>query len=210
MPEPTTLLLFAAATVALLIIPGPSVLFVVARTLEHGRTGGLVSALGLEVGALLHVAAASLGLSAVIAASPAALLAIRLGGAAYLIAMGIANLSPNREIAHGASAPARAGSARRLFLQGVLVDALNPKTALFFLAFLPQFVDPAGGSVAVQVAVLGLVFVALAAAHDCAYALVTGAVATRMDRGLRATGALRRVSGAAYLGLAALTALSPA
>ena len=208
MPAPATLALFAAATAVLLLVPGPSVLFIVARTLEHGRRGGLVSMLGVESGALLHVAAATVGVSALVAASPAALLAIKLAGAAYLLWMGVRALRRPDELSLAAGADAT--SRGRLFRQGLFVDALNPKTAMFFLAFLPQFVDPAAGAVAVQTLVLGLCFVALATLSDGGYALLAGAAAERLRRSERSRTRLRRVSGAAYVGLGALTALSPA
>ena len=204
MPDLPTLGLFLAATAALLLVPGPSVLFIVARTLEHGRRGGLVSMLGVETGALLHVLAATAGLSAVVATSPNTLLAIKLAGAAYLLYMGVRALRRPAELtlAHG--------PARHLFRQGLVVDALNPKTAMFFLAFLPQFIDPSAGSIAAQTLVLGLCFVGLATLSDGGYALLAGAVAERVRRSPRARGRLSRVSGAAYLGLGTLTALSPA
>jgi threonine/homoserine/homoserine lactone efflux protein len=199
MPSPATLAVFAAATAVLLLLPGPSVLFIVARTLEHGRRGGLISMLGVETGALLHVLAATAGLSALVTASPGALIAVKLAGAGYLLVLGVRAL---RGTGAAAAAPS---TSRRLFRQGLLVDALNPKTAMFFLAFLPQFIDPAAGSVALQTLVLGLCFVALATLSDGAYALLAGAVASRARRGTR----LKRVSGVAYLGLGAFTALSP-
>jgi threonine/homoserine/homoserine lactone efflux protein len=199
MPSPATLALFLTATAALLLVPGPSVLFIVARTLEHGRRGGLVSMLGVETGALLHVLAATAGLSALVAASPGALLALKLAGGAYLLVLGV------RALRGGGREPAPAGGAS-LFRQGLVVDALNPKTAMFFLAFLPQFVDPAAGSVALQTLVLGGCFVALATVSDGGYALLASALAGRLRRADR----LKRASGAAYIGLGALTAFSPA
>ena len=209
LPEPTTLAVFAAATAVLLLVPGPSVLFIVARTLEHGLRGGLYSMLGIETGALLHVAAATVGVSALVAAWPAALLVVKVAGAGYLLALGVRALRRP-----GAVALADGGSAGtshgRLFRQGLLVDALNPKTAMFFLAFLPQFVDPAAGAVAGQTLVLGLCFVALATLSDGGYALLAGSVAERFRRSAVARTRMRRVSGAAYLGLGALTGLSPA
>jgi threonine/homoserine/homoserine lactone efflux protein len=209
MPDFATLTVFAVATAALLLVPGPSVLFVVARTLEHGRRGGLVSLLGVETGALLHVGAATLGVSALIAASPAALTAVRVGGAIYLVAMGIASLRSRADALAGAGSGEPAAH-RRLFRQGLVVDALNPKTAMFFLAFLPQFVDPARGSVAAQTAVLGFVFVALATLNDAAYALLAGALANRLRRSVSMRRRLRRASGAIYLGLGALAGAAPA
>jgi threonine/homoserine/homoserine lactone efflux protein len=178
-PSLATLLLFGSSTLAVLAVPGPSVLYVVARTVEQGRTAGLVSVLGLETGALIHVAAAAAGLSALVASSPTAFTALRYGGAAYLLWLGIRTLRRNRA---GAPAPA-VGPApyRRLFRDGVLVDVLNPKTSLFFLAFLPGFVHDGHGPVALQVVVLGLVFVVLAALTDGVYALA----AARVSRGVR-------------------------
>jgi threonine/homoserine/homoserine lactone efflux protein len=179
-PSSATLLLFTLSTLVLLAVPGPSVLYVVARTVEQGRTAGLVSVLGLETGALLHVVAAAGGLSALVASSPAAFAALRYAGAAYLLWLGVRTLRRTRTGAPAGLAPA---SHARLFRDGVLVDLLNPKTALFFLAFLPGFVHAGHGAVALQVAVLGLLFVALAALTDGAYALVTARVSRGVRRG---------------------------
>jgi threonine/homoserine/homoserine lactone efflux protein len=178
-PSLATLLLFAGSILALLAVPGPSVLYVVARTVEQGRAAGLVSVLGLETGALIHVAAAAAGLSALVASSPSAFTALRYGGAAYLLWLGIRALRRSR-----VQTPQPLGGAapyRRLFRDGALVDLLNPNTSLFFLAFLPGFVHEGHGPVALQVVVLGLVFVALAALTDGAFALA----AARVSRGVR-------------------------
>lgn len=180
MPTADTLLLFAVSTLALLVVPGPSVLFVVARTVEHGRTAGLISMLGVETGALVHVAVASAGVSALVASSPAALTALRWGGGAYLLWLGVQAL--RRRGAMLAGAPSAPASHAKLFRQGVLVDLLNPKTALFFLAFLPGFVQPGHGPVALQVGILGLCFVALATLTDGAYALASARVSRRVRR----------------------------
>jgi threonine/homoserine/homoserine lactone efflux protein len=196
-PSLTTLMLFAASTLALLAIPGPSVLYVVARTVEQGRTAGLVSVLGLETGALLHVVAAAAGLSALVASSPTAFAALRYGGAAYLLWLGVRTLRRNRAGAPTALAPA---SHARLFRDGVLVDLLNPKTALFFLAFLPGFVTEGAGPVALQVVVLGLVFVGLAALTDGAYAVAAARISRRSAGGRR----MARASAGAYGLLGAL------
>jgi threonine/homoserine/homoserine lactone efflux protein len=180
MPTPDTLLLFAVSTLALLVVPGPSVLFVVARTVEHGRTAGLISMLGVETGALVHVAVASAGVSALVASSPTALSVLRWGGGAYLLWLGIQALRRRRGLLAGA--PAAPAAHAKLFRQGVLVDLLNPKTALFFLAFLPGFVHPEDGPVALQVAVLGACFVALATLTDGAYALAAARISRRVRR----------------------------
>lgn len=197
MPSPDLLAFFAATTLALLLIPGPSVLFIVARTLEHGRRGGLTSMLGVESGALLHVLAATAGLGALVAASPGALLVLKLAGAAYLVWLGVRALRGRTDLS---AAP---GGDGKLYRQGLLVDALNPKTAMFFVAFLPQFVDPAG-NVPLQTLIFGLVFVALATLTDTTYALLAGAVAERVRRRTRH---LSRAAGAAYLGLAGSLAI---
>jgi threonine/homoserine/homoserine lactone efflux protein len=203
-PSLTTLLLFAAATLGLLAVPGPSVLYVVARTVEQGRTAGLVSVLGLEAGALIHVCAAAAGLSAVVASSPAAFTALRYGGAAYLLWLGVRALRGIND-SRVAERPARV-SHGQLFRDGALVDVLNPKTSLFLLAFLPGFVHDGHGPVALQVTVLGLVFVALAALTDGAYALA----AARMSRDARRRSprGIARASAGAYgvLGVLAIAA----
>jgi threonine/homoserine/homoserine lactone efflux protein len=203
-PSLPTLLLFAGSTLALLAVPGPSVLYVVARTVEQGRTAGLISMLGLETGALIHVAAAAAGLSALVASSPTAFAVLRYGGAAYLLWLALRTLLRSRG---GAPAQALApASYRRLFRDGVLVDVLNPKTSLFFLAFLPGFVHPGHGPVALQVVVLGLVFVALAALTDGAYALAAARVSRRVRR--RSPRRLAVASAGAYgaLGVLAIAA----
>jgi threonine/homoserine/homoserine lactone efflux protein len=203
MPSLATFALFAAATLALLAVPGPSVLYVVARTVEQGRSAGLVSVLGLETGALIHVVAAAAGLSALVASSPTAFAALRYGGAAYLLCLGIRTLRRNRA---GGSARLGPASSARLFRDGVLVDLLNPKTALFFLAFLPGFVHDGAGPIALQVVVLGLVFVALAALTDGAYALATARMSRGVRRGERSERRLAKASAGTYgvLGMLAL------
>jgi len=199
MPAADTLLVFALATLALLAIPGPSVLFVVARTVEHGRAAGLVSMLGVETGALVHVAVAAAGLSALVASSPTALTVLRWAGGAYLLWLGAQALRRRRAALAGA--PASRTSKARLFRQGVLVDLLNPKTALFFLAFLPGFVERGQGPVAMQVAMLGCCFVVLATLTDGAYALASARISRRV-RGSRLAAASAGTYG--VLGVVAL------
>jgi len=200
MPSGSTLLVFAGATLLLLALPGPSVLYVVARTVEQGRAAGLVSVLGLETGALIHVGAAAAGMSALVASSPGAFAALRYGGAAYLLWLAARTLLRARGSSPVTAAPA---SRVQLFRDGVMVDLLNPKTALFFLAFLPGFVRVDAGPVAVQVLLLGLVFVALAVLTDGAYALVTA----RLRGGLRGGRRVALASAGTY-GLLGVLALS--
>lgn len=202
MPDTHALLLFSAASLALIVVPGPSVLYIVSRSLAQGRSAGIVSALGIEVGGLVHVAAAALGVSAVLASSATAFAVVKYAGAAYLIYLGI------KKLLAGADGPTRPDSARgRLFWEGVLINVLNPKVAIFFLAFLPQFVDPARGAVAVQVAVLGSCFIAIATLSDAVYALAAGSARRWLAPGGRPSRWLDRISGGAYIGLGAAAAL---
>lgn len=206
MPAAATLLAFATATLLILLVPGPSVAYVVARSLEHGRAGGLVSMLGIESGALLHVLAAALGLTALIASSPWTFTALKYGGAAYLVLLGVRQLR-RRRIDFTTEERTGAASRLRLFRDGVLVDLLNPKTGLFFLAFLPQFVEPGAGAVTGQILALGLVFVLLAALADGAYVLLAGYLRERLSRSTRARRRLEKTTGGVYLGLGGLAVL---
>jgi threonine/homoserine/homoserine lactone efflux protein len=194
----TAFALFSAAALALIVVPGPAVTYVVTQSLDKGRSAGLVSALGIAGGGLVHVAAATAGLSALIASSASAFTVVKLVGAAYLIAIGLWRLTGRGE---NETADREPVAARRLFWQGALVNVLNPKTALFFLAFLPQFVDPHRGAVALQAAVLGVVFVALAVVSDSTYAVVTAALATRLRDSRRAQQVRRYVSGIIFVAL---------
>jgi threonine/homoserine/homoserine lactone efflux protein len=205
MPPLAALGLFAAASIALLVVPGPSVLYIVTRSVSQGRRAGLLSMLGVHVGSVVHVAAAALGLSAVLASSATAFAVVKYLGAAYLIWLGVRKLrqrppAPAAEVATVARA--------RLFAQGIVVNVLNPKTAIFFLAFLPQFVDPGRGPVALQIVVLGACFIALGMLSDGAYALLAGTLAGRIRRTRGGHRHLDRASAVVYLGLGAGAALA--
>jgi threonine/homoserine/homoserine lactone efflux protein len=180
------------------------VLFVVARSLEQGRTAGIVSVLGVHAGSLVHVAAAVAGISALVASSATAFAVVKYAGAAYLVLLGIQRLRRRGDEMLAAAPPAPRA---RLFRQGLVVSVLNPKTAVFFLAFLPQFVDPGVGPAAPQVAVLGLCFVALGIVSDGAWALLAGAAGQRLRRSASVRRRLDRASGVTYLGLGAVAAL---
>ena len=198
MPSATTLALFSAAALALIVVPGPAVTYVVTQSLDKGRSAGLVSALGIACGGLVHVAAATAGLSALIASSASAFTVVKLAGAAYLVAIGLIRLAGRGDSADE-DEPSVAPT--RLFWHGAIVNVLNPKTALFFLAFLPQFVDPERGPVARQAAVLGTVFVLLAVLSDSAYAVVAAALADRVRGSRRARQVRRYVSGTIFVAL---------
>jgi len=206
LPDPSSLGLFVAAALVLLLTPGPAVLYIVTRSLDQGRRAGLVSVLGVHAGTLVHVAAAAAGLSAVLAASATAFAVVKYLGAGYLVFLGV------RQLLSRAAASAEVAVAprplRRAFLDGFVVNVLNPKTALFFLAFLPQFVTVGRGAVAAQIVCLGVVFVALGMVTDGLYALTAGAAASwlRARRGLALT--RRWIPGTIYIGLGLATALS--
>jgi threonine/homoserine/homoserine lactone efflux protein len=200
-PDSTSLWLFSLAALALLVIPGPAVLYVVVQSAEHGRRVGLASVAGIHLGTLVHVTAAAAGLSALIVASAFAFSAVKYAGAAYLVYLGVRRL-----LGRDAALTVDRGreSLRRAFARGAVVNVLNPKTALFFLAFLPQFVDADRGAVWSQALVLGLVFVGLGFVSDSLYALAAGSAANLLRR---RRGLMRYGSGFVYIGLGATAAL---
>jgi threonine/homoserine/homoserine lactone efflux protein len=205
MPAPSTLALFALASLALLVVPGPSVFYIVTRSVAQGRSAGLLSMLGVHAGSVVHATAATVGLSALLASSAVAFSAVKFAGAGYLIWLGVQKLrhSPGDEVAEVVPA-----SGARLFGQGVVVNVLNPKTAIFFLAFLPQFIDPHRGPVAAQIALLGCCFILLGMLSDGTYALLAGAIGGRLRRSRAARRNLDRASGLVYLGLGATAAFA--
>ncbi len=203
MPELHNFAIFAVASAAFLAVPGPSVIYIVSRSLAEGRGAGIVSALGIQAGGLVHVVAATVGVSALLASSATAFSIVKYAGAAYLLYLGVRRLLDGDGGAEGGTGPA---GRKKLFWQGVVVNSLNPKTALFFLAFLPQFVDPARGAVAPQVLALGVLFLVLATLSDSTYALVAGSVRPWLGERRRR---MAQVSGVSYIGLGLLAAFSP-
>jgi threonine/homoserine/homoserine lactone efflux protein len=198
MPGASALGVFALAALALIVVPGPDVLFVVAQALERGRRAGLVSALGTATGTLVHVAAATVGLSALLASSATLFEVVKLVGAAYLVLLGVQRLL-GRERPPAAYATERRGLGR-VYRRAVVVAVLNPKTALFFLAFLPQFVHVGHGPAALQILTLGAVFTAIGLVSDSAYATLAGAAGSRF-RGRAAERVRRYVTGTTLVGL---------
>jgi threonine/homoserine/homoserine lactone efflux protein len=203
MPDASTLLLFTGASLALLAVPGPAVIYVVTRSLDQGRAAGIVSVLGIETGTFAYAVAAAAGLTGLIAASQIGFTVVRSAGAAYLVYLGVRKLL-EREPPPGAMVSAHS----RLFARGVLVQLLNPKIAIFFLAFLPQFVDASRGSVAVQILILGAIFTLLGALSDGAYVVLAGAAGGWLRSGRRARQRLARLSGAVYVALGVSAALA--
>ena|SRR5262245_18783923 len=206
MPSLGAYLVFCGATLALLVVPGPAVLYIVTRSIHQGRRAGLVSVLGIHLGTLVHVAAATVGLSALLVSSAIAFSIVKYAGAAYLIGIGLFTLLSRRsdgEIALGGER-----TLRRIFAQGVVVNVLNPKTALFFLAFLPQFIDPDRGHASIHIAVLGLTFVVLGLVTDSLWALGAGSAGDVLRRSRHFVRVQRYVSGSVFVGLGVVAALA--
>ena len=211
MPDTQQLLLFMAAALALNITPGPDMLYVIARSSSEGRGAGIASALGIGAGTLVHIAALALGLSALLAAVPLAYDVIRWAGALYLVWLGVRAIRDAGEMSERvALEPA---SRRAIFRQGMVTNVLNPKVALFFLAFLPQFVDPARGNPVLQIVALGLLFDLSGTLVNLAVALAASRVAQwgqrlSSERRTRRIVILRRLTGAIFIALGARLALA--
>ena len=208
MPDVTHLPLFILASGVLIITPGPAVLYIIARSVDQGRRAGLVSVCAIEVGNFMHVLAATLGLSALLLSSALAFTIVKYLGAAYLVYLGLRKLLSSDTI--HLSGNSRPQSLRRTFSQGVVVATLNPKTALFFVAFLPQFVDPSKGAVAAQMLFLGCIFVMLAVISDSMYALLAGTVGQWLKSSRSVLSAQRYVIGTLYIALGVTAALADA
>ena len=206
MPTVTTIALFLVAGLGLVLIPGPNIIYIVTRSVDQGRRAGLVSALGVEMATLVHVTAAAFGLSALLLSSALAFSVVKYVGAAYLIYLGIRTLLTRDQ--HQETIVVEPKSLSHIFFQGVVVNLLNPKTALFFFAFLPQFVDPARGAVVGQVLFFGILLNLLGLCNDILYALL----ADRVGKWLKGTAQFRRVqryvTGGIYLALGVTTALA--
>ena len=200
-----SLTLFVLAGLALNITPGPDMLYVATRAVSNGRRAGVVSALGIGTGTLVHIAVVAIGLAALLAATPAAYLAVQLGGAAYLCYLGYRAIRSRSSMTLELDVSA---APSRIFWQGVITNVLNPKVALFFLAFLPQFVDPALGSVTMQILVLGLIFDVNGTAVNLVVAfLLSRATSTMRERGALGSGVvLHRAAGVVFIGLGARVA----
>lgn len=202
----TLLIGFIAAALVVLLIPGPGVLYIVARSVSQGRRAGLASVLGLAAGALVHVVAATAGLSTILLTSATAFSVVKVLGAGYLIYLGIRTLFARRPaISLKASTHL---SMSRLMIDGAVISIFNPKIAVFFLAFLPQFVDPSLGFVTRQVFLLGIIYVSMALITDGSYALLAGGLRQRFGLEVMRGPLPRYVSGSIYLGLGLRTAFA--
>jgi threonine/homoserine/homoserine lactone efflux protein len=204
-PDSETLWLFTVACAGLVAIPGPAVLYIVSRSALHGRRAGLVSVAGIETGNLVQVLAATAGLAAIVASSATAFSIVKYAGAAYLVYLGIRTIRDGAAVDASQERSGRTG--RRLYWEGVVVGALNPKLALFLLAFLPQFVDPAG-PVWLQTLVLGTIFSLVATVGDSAFALAAGTAGSKLRQRLGRDGAFSWGAGTLLIGLGAWAALA--
>jgi len=206
-PDAAHIGLFIGAALVLLLIPGPAVLYIVARSAEQGRLAGFVSDLGIHSATLVHVLAAAVGLSALVASSVLAFSLVKYAGAAYLIWLGLKKIFA-RDDRSGLAARLTRYSYGRLFRDGFIVNLLNPKTALFFFAFLPQFAEVERGHVAMQIAFLGLVFALLGMITDGCYALLASAVGAWLKHGTLYRRFERYVTGALLVGLGLTAAVA--
>lgn len=198
MPDLNAIVTFAIASVALLLIPGPAVIYVLNRSVADGREAGLAAVAGLELGNLVHVIAASVGLSAVLATSATAFNVVKWLGAGYLIFVGLRTLATRPQLIESLGA---AVSRRRSFLQGIVVNTLNPKVALFFLSYLPQFIDAENGAAWSQALILGIIFVAIGCLTDGTYALAASALRNVLVNGRALPFVQRYVAGSVFIGL---------
>ena len=206
MIESSSLVIFVLASLALLLAPGPAVLYVVARSVDQGRMAGIVSVFGISLGGFAHVVAAAAGLSALLVSSAFAFMVVKYLGAVYLIYLGITTLmAPTKQVDN---TPIANMSHRKIFRQGMIVNILNPKTALFFFTFIPQFVDPGRGSVALQIVFLGSLFLLMAIVTDGIYAIVAGTLGQWLKNNQHFLKIQKYLSGSTYIFLGVTTALS--
>ena len=204
--ESSQLYLFLIASFALLITPGPAVLYIVARSMNQGKMAGIASVLGVETANFLHASAAALGLSAILLSSALAFNLVKYLGAAYLIYLGVRKI-----LSKGEETKAKLGQQEklsRIYSQGFVVNLFNPKTALFFFAFLPQFVNTSLTNVTLQMFLLGIMFVLMALITDSTYALVSSSLADKLNSNDNFARNQRYFTGLIYIGLGVLTAFT--
>jgi threonine/homoserine/homoserine lactone efflux protein len=206
LPDTPLLLAFVGASLVLALTPGPAVVYIIARTLAQGRACGLASVLGVALGNMANAVGAALGLAALFALSSAAFTVVKWAGAAYLVYLGVRMWRTAPALDAAAPQATARSSARRVFRDGFVVALLNPKTSLFFAAFLPQFMD-AHGSPLMQTLALGAVFVAIAGCTDLIYVLAASLIAPRLSRAGRHALWGNRIAGTSFIGLGLLTAM---
>ena len=207
MVDISTIILFVGAALVLLVIPGPAVIYIITRSIDQGRAAGVISALGISVGTFIHVVAAVLGLSAILISSATAFSVVKYIGAIYLIYLGIRELINRREIDFQEHFEKNV-PLKKIFFEGILVNLLNPKLALFMLAFLPQFVKISNGPVALQILTLGFILIALGFTSDTIYALLSSSVRGWLRKYPSVMTVQKRFTGTVYVALGLLTALA--
>ena len=205
--EGSKLSLFMSVAAVLVFMPGPNTFYIIARSIQQGRLAGFISSLGVQVGTMVHIVAAALGLSALLVSSAVAFSVVKYAGAAYLIYLGIKTLLTKEKL-H--STAVRNAKLSQVFYQGIVVNVLNPKTALFFFAFLPQFISVSRGRVMLQVVFLGSILILLGTLSDSIYALASGSIGNWLRGNLRFLRVQRYFAGTVYIGLGTATALSGA
>ena len=208
MIEASQLYLFMIAALALLIVPGPAVLYITARSASQGRMAGIISVLAIETANFIQAVAAALGLSAILLSSALAFDVVKYLGAAYLIYLGIRKLLSSENSSDVDEI--KKESLSRIYWQGFVINLLNPKTALFFFAFLPQFINPNAGNPTSQSLLLGFIFVGMAIITDSLYALAASSLATKLSGNKNFQKGWQYFAGFVYIGLGITTALSGA
>ena len=202
----TNFSLFVVASLTLLLTPGPAVMYVVTRSVDQGRKAGLISVLGIQTGTFVHVVGAALGISALLLSSALVFDLVKYLGAAYLIYLGVRKLMT--PVKREEIVVTQEKNLRATYLQGVVVAVLNPKTALFFLAFLPQFVDASQGQTTLQTLILGMTFLLMALVTDGTYALLSGTAGNWLKASVWYLRFQRYLAGGVYVGLGVLAAFS--
>jgi threonine/homoserine/homoserine lactone efflux protein len=203
----TTLSLFAAAALVLVVTPGPNTLYIITRSVQQGQRAGIVSCFGIAAGTLVHITAATLGISALLLASTVLFSLVQYAGAAFLCYLGIKTLLTPTEIVTS-SDPVPEQAMATIFTQAMAVNVLNPKTALFFIAFLPQFIDAAKGDIATQIMILGVLLITMGACSDMVYVLIAGRLGERLRSNSRFCRLQRFCAGSVYLGIGVAAALT--
>jgi threonine/homoserine/homoserine lactone efflux protein len=201
MPAAGRLVAFALVALAMIVVPGPSVLFVISRGVAHGRRAALMTALGNEAGALVLVMAVAFGLGAIVQRSITVFMILKIAGAAYLIYLGVQALRRRRVLAEALAGEAAPKASRRIFRDGFVVGATNPKTVILFTAILPQFVTRSNGHVTLQLLILGLMSVLIALISDSAWALLAGTARSWLGRSPRRLAAMGGTGGLVMIGL---------
>ncbi|WP_188067549.1 LysE family translocator [Brevibacillus brevis] len=206
--EFSTIWLFVVAASTLLIIPGPAVLYIMARSIDQGKKAGLVSVLGVSLGGSVHVLAGAIGVSAILMTSATAFHIVKYLGAAYLIYLGCKTLFSKSDSTASEIPKAPRKKLRKIFYESALVEVMNPKTALFFLAFFPQFIAPTAGSVTVQFLLLGSIFIILAFISDGLYAVLAASMRKRIVGSTASSKVMNRITGYFYIALGIFSAFA--